>query len=252
MASIILDRISVEFPIFNLSGRSFKNQLLRLSTGGKLGQDENSRVIVKALDEISLKIEHGDRVGVVGPNGAGKSTLLRVIAQIYEPTVGEVQIDGRISPLLELMLGMDLESTGYENIIIRGLILGLNHKQIKAKVADIAEFSDLGDYLSVPVRTYSAGMKVRLAFAIATSVKPDILVLDEILGAGDAQFMKKAKERINDLIENSSIVILASHNNDIISRVCNKVICMQSGKIKYFGEFTKDFLEKSDKLYTPS
>src|SRR3990172_7072036 len=191
MAFINLDKVSVEFPIYNVSARSFKNQILRIGTGGKFGADSRSKVIVKALENISLHIEHGDRVGLVGHNSAGKSTLLRVIAQIYEPTSGDIEVSGSISPLLEMMMGMDPESTGYENIIMRGLILGLTHKQIREKVEEIAEFSELGDYLSVPVRTYSSGMKVRLAFAIVTSVKPDILILDEILGAGDAEFMKK-------------------------------------------------------------
>ena len=242
MAFINLDKVSVEFPIYNVSARSFKNQILRIGTGGKFGADSRSKVIVKALENISLHIEHGDRVGLVGHNGAGKSTLLRVIAQIYEPTSGDIEVSGSISPLLEMMMGMDPESTGYENIIMRGLILGLTHKQIREKVEEIAEFSELGDYLSVPVRTYSSGMKVRLAFAIVTSVKPDILILDEILGAGDAEFMKKARRRIDDLIEHSSIVIVASHNQDILEKFCNKIIHLETGRVKYYGALTPQSL----------
>lgn len=246
MAFIRLNHVSVEFPILNLSARSFKNQLLRFSTGGHLGHNKNSQLSVKALNDVSLHIEHGDRVGLIGPNGAGKTTLLRVMAQIYEPTSGDIQIEGSISPLLHLMLGMDLESTGYENIIIRGVLLGLTHQEIKSKVDEIAEFSELGNYLSVPIRTYSAGMKVRLAFAIATSVKPDILILDEILGAGDAQFMQKARQKIDELIEHSSIVLLASHSNEIIQKMCNKVIYLQSGYVHHFGPIASHFSQDSN------
>lgn len=239
MASIILDKVTVEFPIYNMSARSLKSQLLNLTTGGKLGANAKSKVVVKALDNVSLHLKHGDRVGIIGHNGAGKSTLLRTLSQVYEPTSGRVIIDGTISSLFDMTLGMDPESTGYDNIVIRGLIQGLTSKQIKAKVDDIANFSELGDYLAMPVRTYSTGMKLRLAFAIATSVSPDILVLDEIMGAGDAAFMNKARKRIDDLIQHSSIVLLASHSQEIINNICNKILRLETGKIKFLRKIVK-------------
>lgn len=236
MASIILDKVSVEFPIYHLSARSIKKQFLRIGTGGKLSTSDSNCVTVKALDNISLHIAHGDRVGLIGHNGAGKSTLLRVLSQIYEPTSGNIHIDGRVSPLLDVMFGIDNESTGYENIIMRGILLGLTRKQIMDKMDEIAEFTGLGEYLSVPIRTYSTGMRLRLAFGVATSIAPEILVLDEVVGAGDATFIQKAKQRMQELIDQSSIVILASHSNEIINKICNKILLMEGGKVRFFGD----------------
>ncbi len=235
MATISLNAVSVEFPIYHMNARSIKKQLLRLSTGGKLLESAGNSVLVKALDNLTLSIEHGDRVGLIGHNGAGKSTLLRVLSGIYEPTDGHIRVDGKVSPLLDVMFGIDQECTGYENIMMRGILLGLTRKQIQAKMEEIAAFTDLGDYLSVPIRTYSAGMKLRLAFSVATSVVPEILILDEVVGAGDAAFMDKAMQRIHNLIYNSSIVVLATHSTEIIEKICNKVILLDTGKLKYYG-----------------
>jgi len=236
MAEINIKNVVVEFPIYGVSTRSLKKQFLRVSTGGKLGQD-SSIVTVRALDSITLKIEHGDRVGLIGHNGSGKSTLLRLISGIYEPVSGEINIEGKVSALLDVMLGMDPESTGYENIVLRGILNGLTRKQILSLRDEIAEFTELGSYLSLPVRTYSAGMQLRLAFAISTSIMPEILVLDEIVGVGDDSFMKKAQLRFNSILQSSHIVILASHDINIIEKNCNKVIRLDAGKIVYFGDF---------------
>ncbi len=242
MASVTLESVSVDFPIYNLNARSLKKQFIRLTTGGALNSDESHKcVVVKALDNISFHLEHGDRVGLIGHNGAGKSTLLRVLAQIYEPIAGYIHFDGKVSPLLDVMLGINQESTGYENIILRGLLLGLTRKEILSKVNQIAEFTELGDYLSMPVRTYSSGMQLRLAFGVATSINPEILLLDEVVGIGDTAFMDKAEKRFHELIAQSSIVVLASHSNDVIKRICNKVILLEAGKVKYFGPADKGF-----------
>ncbi len=239
MASITFDDVSIEFPIYSLASRSLKKSFVHLTTGGKISTEARGAVVVRALQNISLQIEHGDRVGLIGNNGAGKSTLLRVVSEIYEPTSGSIDINGKVSPLLDVMLGMEHESTGYENIIMRGILLGLTEKKIKQKMDDIANFSELGDYLSVPLRTYSAGMKVRLAFGAATSVDPEILVLDEVVGAGDAGFMNKAKKRLDQLVEKSSIVLFAAHSDEIIKRFCNKVVLLESGSVRYFGPIDK-------------
>lgn len=235
MASITLKNLSIEFPIYHCNARSIKNQFFRLGTGGKLLKTAGNTVTVKALDNISLHLEHGDRVGLMGHNGAGKSTLLRVLSQIYEPTAGHLDIQGHVSPLLDIMFGIDQDSTGYENILLRGILLGLTRKQIQAKINEIGDFTGLGSYLSMPIRTYSTGMKLRLAFGVATSIAPEILVLDEVVGAGDADFMEKAQQRLRSLFDQSSIVVLASHSDEIIGNFCNKILLLDAGKIKYFG-----------------
>lgn len=238
MASIKLESASIEFPIYEVSSRSIKKQLMRLTTGGTLSKDSKV-VTVKALNNINLNIQAGDRIGLVGHNGAGKSTLLRVLAQIYEPTSGSINVDGKVSALLDVMLGMDPESTGYENIVMRGLIHGLKRKDILEKQKAIAEFTELGDYLSMPVRTYSTGMRVRLAFSIATSVLSEIIVLDEVVGAGDSKFMAKAKGRFNSMLDKAEIVVLASHDDQVIEQFCNKVLWLNAGQIGYFGSTTE-------------
>jgi ABC-type polysaccharide/polyol phosphate transport system ATPase subunit len=235
MAFITLDSVSVDFPIYNMSARSLKKKLLRFSTGGVLSRDSRECVVVKALTDVSFHLQDGDRVGLIGHNGAGKSTLLRVLSHIYEPTSGTILSEGKISTLLDTMLGIEMESTGYENIMLRGLLLGLTRKEIRSKMDEIAQFTELGDYLSVPIRTYSKGMLTRLAFAVATCIQPEILLLDEVIGAGDSAFLEKARQRLNNLIAKSNIVVLASHSNEIIKALCNKVIIMKAGQVEKFG-----------------
>ncbi len=236
MARIDLQNVSVEFPIYNVSARSFKKSFLRLATGGNVSEDANKHIVVRSLNQVSLTIKHGDRVGLIGHNGAGKSTLLKLFADIYEPNTGNIRIEGRVSPMLNIMHGIEAEFTGYENIYIRGTILGLSRKQIDNQIDEIANFSGLGDYLAMPVRTYSNGMMVRLAFAISTSIMPEILLIDEVFGAGDADFMVKARERMISLVNQSSIVIIASHADELIKEFCNKALVLESGRVKYFGD----------------
>lgn len=236
MTHILLNNVSIEFPIYHANARSFKKQLLRMTTGGKILNNANDSVSVKALDQISLEMKHGDRIGLIGHNGAGKSTLLRVLSRIYEPSSGYIKVDGKVSPLLDLMFGIEPESTGYENIMTRGILLGLTRKEIRKKMNQIAEFTGLGDYLSVPIRTYSEGMRLRLAFSVATSIAPEILVLDEVMNTGDSEFMERAKKRLNEIISQSSIVVLATHAMDMIENFCNKVIILKAGKIQFFGD----------------
>jgi ABC-type polysaccharide/polyol phosphate transport system ATPase subunit len=204
--------------------------------------------VIKALDNISLHLQDGDRVGILGHNGAGKSTFLRVLANIYEPTRGRMVVQGKVSPLLDVMLGIDPESTGYENILLRGLLLGLKRKEILKKMDEIAEFTELGDFLSVPIRTYSSGMMMRLAFAVATSIQPDILVMDEIIGVGDDAFLTRARERLDHLIEQSNIVVLASHSDEIIRKMCNKAIVLDGGRLKQIGPIETVLGEKTKPL----
>lgn len=239
MTSIDLRKVAVEFPVYNINSRSFKSQFLRVATGGSVSKDANQHIIVRSLTDITLSIHHGDRVGLIGHNGSGKSTLLRLLAKIYEPTRGQLRIEGHISPMLNLMHGIETEFTGYENITMRGIILGLKPAQIKQQINQIAELTGLGDYLSMPVRTYSSGMMVRLAFAISTSVRPEILLIDEVFGAGDAHFMQTARAKMISLLEQSSIVVIATHSDELIREFCNKALLLEGGRIKYFGTVDK-------------
>jgi len=230
MASLLLDNVTVDFPIYGAQ-KSFRSAL-RAATGGLIRRESADRhITVRALDHFSLTVKHGDRLGIIGHNGAGKSTLLRVCAGVYEPSEGRVHIEGKVSPLFNASPGLDPDDTGYENIITCGLFLGMTREEIAHKTPDIEAFSELGDYLSLPVRTYSTGMLTRLGFAIATAINPEILILDEGLGAGDARFAEKAKERVDALIERASILILASHSDDLIKSLCNRAILLQSGRV---------------------
>jgi homopolymeric O-antigen transport system ATP-binding protein len=236
MARIDLKNISIEFPVYNINARSFKKKFLRLATGGNVSKDANRHIVIRSLNNISLSIQHGDRVGLIGHNGSGKSTFLRLLAGIYEPSFGQIRIEGTVSPLLDLMSGIEIEFTGYENIMMRGTVLGISRQGIKQRITEIAELTGLGDYLAMPVRTYSMGMMVRLAFAISTCIQPDILVIDEVFGAGDADFMQKARDKMITLLHQSSIVVIATHADELIREFCNKILLLESGNIKYFGD----------------
>jgi ABC-type polysaccharide/polyol phosphate transport system ATPase subunit len=236
LASIILDEVTVDFPIYG-HFQSFRTALLSRA-GGLIRREgkRSERVTVRSLAGISLTIEHGDRIGLVGHNGAGKSTLLRVIAGVYEPIAGRAVINGRVSPLFNTSPGLNLDDTGYENMLTCGLFLGMTRKEIRQKTPDIEQFTELGQYLSFPVRTYSSGMLMRLGFAVATAIDPEILLLDEGLGTGDARFVESANKRINALVGRSSILVLASHSAGLIESMCNKAVLMDHGEIKMVGE----------------
>ena len=193
-------------------------------TGGKIGRNISNQVAVTALHNLSLKLEPGDRLGVMGPNGAGKSTLLRVIAGIYEPTQGSVEVRGRIASLINISLGMELEASGYENIRMRGVMMGLSLKQIKSLEEEIADFTELGPYLNMPIRSYSTGMHMRLGFAVSTAVPADILLMDDWLSVGDEAFKIKAEKRLGEYVKKSSILVIASHSKETIEKLSNKTL----------------------------
>ncbi|SFI90297.1 lipopolysaccharide transport system ATP-binding protein [Bosea sp. OK403] len=236
MAHIVLDGASVELAIYNSRGRGLKSEILRRTVGGGLQNDRDSSIqVVKALSEVSLEARDGDRIGLIGGNGAGKTTLLRVLSRVYPPTSGIASIEGRVSSLIDLAMGMDTDATGYENIEMRSIMLGLDYKQAQAIIPDVEEFSQLGDFLSLPIRTYSSGMMLRLAFAVSTAVHPDILILDEVIGVGDAAFAERAEDRLHNMIQKASIVFLASHDNNSIRRFCNRTLWMKGGKLMMDG-----------------
>lgn len=234
MVSIDTYHACVDFPIFDAKSRSMKKAFLG-AAGGAIGRNAQNVVVVEALKDINLHLREGDRVGLVGHNGAGKSTLLRLLSGIYEPTRGSAKIRGRVAPVFDLGVGMDPEISGFENIIIRGLFLGQTRKQMKQKMDEIAEFSELGDYLAMPLRTYSTGMRIRLALGVVTSIEPEILLLDEGLGAVDAAFMAKARKRLEDLVKRSGILVFASHSNDFLAQLCDSALWVDHGQIRQAG-----------------
>ncbi|OHU21034.1 ABC transporter ATP-binding protein [Mycobacteroides franklinii] len=234
MVSIQTHEAWVEFPIFDAKSRSLKKAFLG-KAGGTIGRNASNVVVIEALRDITLSLKEGDRVGLVGHNGAGKSTLLRLLSGIYEPTRGSSYIQGRVAPVFDLGVGMDPEISGYENIIIRGMFLGQTRKQMQAKVDEIADFTELGEYLSMPLRTYSTGMRVRLAMGVVTSIDPEILLLDEGIGAVDAEFMKKARIRLQQLVERSGMLVFASHSNEFLARLCNTAMWIDHGTVKMSG-----------------
>ena len=223
MATIKLQEVSIEIPIYSNHNRSIKNSLLKKFTKDKVRPQS-----VMALSNITLDLKDGDRLGVMGPNGAGKSTLLRTLAGVYLPTLGKIEVRGRVASLIDISLGMDGEATGYENIRMRGIMMGLSLKQIRSMEDEIADFSGLGDFLNMPIRTYSTGMHMRLGFAVSTAIDADIILLDEWLSVGDNEFIMKAEKRLENFIKRSSILVIASHSNDLIEKITNKTIRLNS------------------------
>lgn len=235
MAFIELKNVTLDLPIYDVQGSSLKKQVMRLGKRNRIAEGNDGVIVVRALDDLNLRFDRGDRIGLIGHNGAGKSTLLRAMAGIYPPTAGEVAREGKVVPLLDISLGMDENSTGRQNIRLRGLLLGMTDTEVREKQEEIAEFCELGDYLDLPIRTYSSGMRVRLAFAVSTAVDAQILLLDEVMGVGDASFMHKAEARLADLHSRAEIVVLAMHSNAEIRKVCNKVLWMERGRVRAFG-----------------
>lgn len=212
-----------------------KSTLVRASTGGRIAADHGC-LVVEALKGVDLMIEGGDRVALLGHNGSGKSTLLRVMAGIYEPSSGSVESKGRRTAMFDPNLGISLEATGWENVETRGILLGLNGDQIEQLKDDVAELSGLGDFLEMPVRTYSTGMRMRLAFFVSTSISPEILLLDESILAGDANFIQMARERVNQLIADANILVLASHSQVILKSLCNRGVLLNHGEATFYHD----------------
>ena len=231
MSQVVATNVVVEFPIYGAQSRSLKNTFIRAATGGILARDAAQRVVVRALNDVSFSFSEGDRVGIVGHNGSGKSTLLRVIAGAYEPTRGTISVQGKVASMLSIAVGMESEATGYENIRLRGTVMGLKPREISALTDSIAGFSELGDYLDMPLRTFSSGMYMRLAFAISTSVPADIIVMDEWLSVGDADFYEKAQQRLKEMIDRSKILFLASHDENLIRKNCNVLMRLNHGEM---------------------
>jgi lipopolysaccharide transport system ATP-binding protein len=232
MAFIEFNNACVDFPIYNASGRSLKKRLIQVATGGQLGANDQGRVIVRALENLTFTLRDGDRVGLLGHNGAGKSTLLRLLSGVYAPSSGTAKISGETGSLIDISLGIDPEATGRENIFVRGILLGMKKSEIASKLDEIIEFSELGEFIDMPVRTYSSGMHLRLAFAVSTTVRPQILIMDEWLSVGDEGFKHKAEARMTELVKATNILVIASHSRDLVMHTCNRVIWLEHGKIR--------------------
>jgi ABC-type polysaccharide/polyol phosphate transport system ATPase subunit len=231
MATLQLNNVSVEYPIYNASSMSLRNQLVAISTGGLMARGACNIVTVRALDCVTLNLSNGDRVGLLGHNGSGKTTLLRTMAGIFKPTTGNIVIEGRISAIFGLGAGVDPELSGHENIIRMSMLLGASYAEANARIPEIEDFTELGNFLALPVRTYSAGMQTRLTFAVATAAHPEILLMDEVIGTGDANFQAKARKRMTEFIEKSSVFVLASHSRELIRSFCNKVCTLEHGRL---------------------
>lgn len=237
MSSIELNNVCLDY-IVKTGTISIKKSMVHLCRG--LIQKNHDATAIqhssfRALNNINLSIGMGDRFGLLGRNGAGKSTLLRVLAKIFKPSAGTLRINGSVSSLFDVQLGMNPEATGFENIINLAIMRGFSRSKAKSIITEVEAFTELGTFLNNPVRTYSTGMQMKLAFAVSTAFPPEILLIDEIIGAGDMHFMQKATARLENMIENSHALVLTSHSNDIIRQLCNKIVVLERGEIQYIG-----------------
>lgn len=235
MAHIEFKNVSVDIPIYNASGRSLKKRLIQVATGGQIGANNQGLVVVRPIENLSFTFNDGDRVGLVGHNGAGKSTLLRLLSGVYAPTHGSASIDGEIGSLIDISLGIDGEATGRENIYLRGALLGMSKLEINQRMEEIVTFSELGDFIDMPLRTYSSGMHLRLAFSVSTIVRPEILLMDEWLSVGDQGFTHKAEERLTEMVQSTNILVIATHSRELVMKTCNRVLWLEHGKIRMDG-----------------
>jgi ABC-type polysaccharide/polyol phosphate transport system ATPase subunit len=237
MTRIKVDGVTLDIPIVD-ARRSLRSEFLANYTGGRIrgGDQQNRRVSVRALENISFSLREGDRLGLIGHNGSGKTTLLRIISGIYQPTRGSVWTRGTVTPLFNPMIGLDQDDTGYENIFNIGFLLGMSREEVAKKADDIAAFCELGEFLELPVRTYSAGMLVRLAFAVATAIETDILLLDEAIGAGDARFASRAEQRVNAFYRRIGALVIASHSVELIRKMCNRALLLEHGNVSAYGD----------------
>ena len=237
MTSLIeFQNASLHLPIYNSAHRSFRQSAIKAVVGGRINSSTGGLVVIRALENLSFSINSGEKVALIGHNGAGKSSLLRMISGVYSPTQGVRRVVGSVGALIDISLGTDPDATGRENIYLRANLLGIPKSSIQSKIEEIIEFSELDDYIDLPVRTYSSGMTMRLTFSISTIIRPDILLMDEWLSVGDESFRKKAETRMNDIIEETSILVLASHSRELILRTCNRILWLEQGEIRLDGD----------------
>jgi ABC-type polysaccharide/polyol phosphate transport system ATPase subunit len=237
MPSIVVENLTIDIPVLSIRARSLRTIAVAKARaiGGKIIDSGTHVSVVRALDQISFTLGRGDRLGLIGPNGAGKSTLIRVLADIYAPSAGKIECKGTLIPMFDIGIGFDQEATGYENIFLRGMMMGLTRREIADRTDEIAAFSELGEYLDLPIRTYSAGMTLRLMFSIATSVSGDIILMDEWISVGDVSFQNKAQQRMLEITGNAGILVIASHDPNTLLQHCNLGMRLEKGRIVDFG-----------------
>lgn len=242
--------VSVEIPVYSSANRSFRHTFIKKMVGGSLATNDRN-VSIKALDSVSFDVFLGDSVGILGHNGSGKTTLLKVLARIYEPTGGRIQINGRVTPYFGVNEGITPEMTGYEAIVIGALVRGFHRAETNAVIKEVESFAELGDFINLPIRTYSSGMRARLLFAIATCIPPEILLVDENIGAGDQRFQEKVRDRVKDYISKASTFFFASHNPNMISTWCKKGLLLREGRVLYWGEISEAIKQYNQGRYLP-
>ena len=233
-AEIDVRGVSLDFPLYHGNARSLKRTVFS-TVSGRMGNDARHRVVVQALRDIDFRLASGDRLGLIGVNGAGKTTILRMLAGIYEPVIGQVRVRGTLNALLDPNLGMNMELTGRENIMLRGLYNGLDRATIRRLEEDVSAFAELDDFIDLPVRIYSSGMVVRLGFAMATAIRPQVLLMDEWFLAGDAAFLEKARGRLEDMVRGAEILVLSSHAKQAVLDWCTRVMWLDQGRIREDG-----------------
>ena len=240
-AYLKLDKVSVRFRVYGVGSQSLKKQLISFGTGGRLARDAANHFVVQALENISLELKDGDRLGIIGANGSGKSTLLRTMAGIYRPNEGQVSSQGRLAAIIDHSVGLEPQATGLENIQARAVLMGVPKSDWPSYTERVRDICELGDYLSMPVHTYSSGMMMRLNFALSISIDPDILILDEWLSVADAAFREKAETLMKDLVARSRILVIASHNPELLEKLCQRGIFLKGGGVCWEGQM-KDTL----------
>jgi len=235
MTSINVRGVTLDFPVYSVQAKSLRSAVLGLSVGGKLLKTSSDLTVVRALSNVQFSLKDGDRLGILGHNGSGKTTLLKVLAGVYEPTQGSVEIQGRVSSMLSMSIGVDHEATGLQNMRTLLMMQSLSRKDIERRLPEVVEFSELGHFIHMPFKTYSAGMMARLTFAAGTAFDAEVLLMDEWLGAGDAAFQEKAAQRMNKFVERAGIVVIATHDIGTVERVCTKVLVLEGGRTEFMG-----------------
>ncbi|GGZ25695.1 ABC transporter ATP-binding protein [Asticcacaulis endophyticus] len=249
MASIDVNGLTIDYPVYGVSARNIRSTVANLFLGGTILKNKSDTIFVESLANVSFSLKSGDRLGVIGENGAGKTTLLRAISGFLPPSRGSVTTKGSLASLINVGAGLDPDRTGRENAVIMSLILGARKKDLDAIIVDIIAFAELGAFFDMPVRAYSAGMILRLSFAVSTVIDPNILVLDEGILAGDQHFIGKARDRMDRIYRNTDIIVLSSHSMELIDSVCNKVLLLNRGKVAFLGDVKTGIQLYNDRSY---